>query len=275
LHGSGRFGMLRAMWPAFGIGNVLGTGFKVWFKNLAPFLLMFSIIELPYLAYLLHTSPQQADLLRQIGEHPHDPDLAMSLLGDTMKLLFIGFFVGKVLEIFASAVVTYGVVMDLSGKRAGMIDCVTTGVRRLLPALGVGALCAICCVAGYIALIIPGIILSCGLWVATQASVIEKPGLFGALSRSFALTKGHRFEIFAIVIIMGIGTAVVNKILQMIVVPGDVVEQAANYDRVVYLQWVTTVVIGSLSAVLASVAYYYLRAEKEGTSATELASVFD
>ncbi|HMG24261.1 MAG TPA: hypothetical protein VK607_23160, partial [Kofleriaceae bacterium] len=34
-------------------------------------------------------------------------------------------------------------------------------------------------------------------------------------------------------------------------------------------------IAGSLSAVMASVAYYFLRAEKEGTSAAELAAIFD
>jgi hypothetical protein len=263
------------MWQAFSIGNVLGTGFKVWFKNLAPFLLMFTIIELPYLAWLIHTSPDQAAMLGSLSEHNHDPQAAMDVAFQSLKLTFIGLGISRILETLASAALTYGVIMELHGKRAGMISCVTTGLRRFAPAFGVGILASLCVCGGCIALVIPGIMLACGLWVAMQASVIEKPGLIGALKRSFTLTKGHRMEIFALLVIIIMITAAVNKILTMIVVPGDLADQAAHYDKVVYLQWAITVVFGSLGAVLASVAYYYLRAEKEGTSATELASVFD
>ena len=35
------------------------------------------------------------------------------------------------------------------------------------------------------------------------------------------------------------------------------------------------VILGSLGAVISAVAYYYLRNEKEGTSASELAAVFE
>jgi hypothetical protein len=42
----------------------------------------------------------------------------------------------------------------------------------------------------------------------------------------------------------------------------------------VYIGLVHLLIAGSLGAVMASVAYYFLRAEKEGTSADELAAVF-
>jgi hypothetical protein len=45
--------------------------------------------------------------------------------------------------------------------------------------------------------------------------------------------------------------------------------------RAIYVQLALNVIIGSLGGVMQAVAYYYLRNEKEGTSADELARVFD
>jgi hypothetical protein len=42
-----------------------------------------------------------------------------------------------------------------------------------------------------------------------------------------------------------------------------------------YADLARQVVVGSLGAVMGAVAYYYLRSSKDGTSATELARVFE
>ena len=42
-----------------------------------------------------------------------------------------------------------------------------------------------------------------------------------------------------------------------------------------YINLGIQVILGTLAAVVAAVAYYALRAEKEGTSANELAAVFE
>jgi hypothetical protein len=48
-----------------------------------------------------------------------------------------------------------------------------------------------------------------------------------------------------------------------------------NLPKYMYMNLGQQMVLGSLGAVMSSVAYYFLRAEKEGTSADELAAVFD
>ena len=55
---------------------------------------------------------------------------------------------------------------------------------------------------------------------------------------------------------------------------GYIEETLRNISRFMYLNLAEEMLVGSITAVMASVAYYFLRAEKEGTSADELAAVF-
>src|SRR5262249_27523164 len=104
------------------------------------------------------------------------------------------------------------------------------------------------------------------LYVATQASVFEQPGSFGALGRSRALTRGHRFCVAIMVILIFLLLVALQVAIQFLTFP--------NFALYIYLNLARSVLVGSLASVMAGVAYYFLRAEKEGTSVDELAAVF-
>ncbi len=106
------------------------------------------------------------------------------------------------------------------------------------------------------------------LSVATQASVIERPGVTGALERSRSLTKGHRLGIFGLMLVEG---AIVFGI-QMIVQNG--LSRSLSLPSYIYVDLLCSVTVGSFTAVMSAVTYFYLRQEKEGTSAAELGQVF-
>jgi len=138
----------------FSVGNVLGTGFRVWFRNLLPFLLITAIIYAPpwiWAATTLQGEPSRENL-RHVT-------LVFGLAGGITWLL----------NIFVSAVLTYGVVMELHGQRASIGACIATGLSRFLPALGVGLLATLLICLASIALLIPGLIVLCMMYVATTA----------------------------------------------------------------------------------------------------------
>src|SRR5678815_3832515 len=107
------------------------------------------------------------------------------------------------------------------------------------------------------------------LYVATQASVLERPGLLGALRRSRELTAGYKWQIFGLLFLLGVIGFVTNLILTgaMSATPHTVDDPFRNLTNLMYVTVAHQIVFGSLGAVMASVAYYLLRAEKEGTSA--------
>lgn len=246
----------------FGVGNVLAMGFRVWLRNLLPFLLITALFyAAPWIwaGILVHAEPTLDNLSR-----------ASAAFG-------IAALIGLALNVLVSGALTYGVVMELHGQRASIGSCITTGIVRFFPALGVGVLSWLCIGGASILLIVPGVIVACMLYVAIPASVLERPGLLGALHRSRELTRGHKLEIFGLLFLLGVLSFATNWIATTAVSikPHTIEEAFHNLSNLLYVNVAQQLVLGSLGSVMASVAYYLLRAEKEGTSTAELAAIFD
>lgn len=147
-----------------------------------------------------------------------------------------------------------------------------------MPALGVGVSTWLCVGLASIALVIPGIMVLCMLYVATPVSVVERPSMAVALSRSASLTRGRRWQVFGLVLLLGIANLLAMQLVRSLAISSDpktLEDVFDNLSRLLYVSFAHQVITGSLSAVMTSVAYYYLRAEKEGTGAAELAAIFE
>jgi hypothetical protein len=248
----------------FGVGNVLSTGFRIWIKNFIPFMLITALIYSPVLIWGI--SGVQ-------GEMTQDKFLSAARV-----LQYVGGLT-MLLNILVSSALTYGVVMELQGQRASIGACITTGLVRFFPTLAVALLSILCIAGGVILLFVGSIVFACMLYVATPAAVLERPGVLGALKRSRELTKGHKLEIFGLMFLLGLLGFGVTKVCQAMALPhlgqpGSLDETMRNLPKYMYMNLGQQMVLGSLGAVMSSVAYYFLRAEKEGTSADELAAVF-
>ena len=243
----------------FGVGNVLATGFRVWFRNIIPFLVITALFYVPLSLWTASVAG--------VAATPDNVGHTFVVLLETMGLSTLA-------NTMVSAALTYGVVMELQGQRASFGACIGTGIARFFPVLGVAVLATLCIWGAMLLLIIPGIIVGCMLYVSVQVAVLERPGLRGALSRSRELTRGHKAEIFGlllVLVVLSIGLSVTAR-----VVAGR--PSGAAFDPLslqLIINLVASMIVGSLGAVMASVAYYFLRAEKEGTSAAELAAIFD
>jgi hypothetical protein len=238
----------------FGVGSVLGMAFRVYFRNIIAFTLITAVLYIPVIlfsAWFL-SSDANFDTAR----------LAKFVLGLAGMSL--------VLDSFVSATLTYGVVKELQGQRASIGACIVIGFKRMFPVLGVAVLTGLAIIGGCILLIIPGIIAACMLYVATPASVIEAPGVFGALRRSRDLTSGHKGSIFGLLFLLRLISWGVTKIHEAAMPP-----TIENFKSYMYINVGISIVLAALGACVAAVAYYALRAEKEGTSANELAAVFE
>ena len=109
----------------------------------------------------------------------------------------------------------------------------------------------------------------CIFYVAIPACVIEKLGVFASMGRSNDLTRGYRWPIFGVFLIVGIVSAVSSGLLAFLLsmAGGSPIEWVFNFG----LQVVTT----AYSSVLVAVIYHNLRVAKEGVDVSKIASVFD
>jgi hypothetical protein len=87
---------------------------------------------------------------------------------------------------------------------------------KLLPLLGLSIVVGILVSIGLIFFIIPGIILGLIWLVAFPVMVIEDKGVFASMSRSGELTKGNRWRLFGLMIVVYVGIFIVTFIAGLI-----------------------------------------------------------
>ncbi len=130
-------------------------------------------------------------------------------------------------------------------------------LRAASPVLGqlilVGVVAAVGIIAGFILLVIPGLILLT-LWsVSAPVVVIESPGVFPALRRSRLLVRGNGWQVFAVIIIMVVLVGAAGNII-------DALAASAGTGAGIVARVVVGVLSAPLSALAAAVLYFELRA---------------
>lgn len=241
----------------FRLGSVIGRGFGVFAKNLVPFTLLSLVVYLPLIFYTVTVVSGEPDLE------------ALSRYG------LIGGVGGVILGLIVTAALMYGTFQQLRGTPASIGVCFSRGLARLFPVLGVGILMGLCVAGGFMLLIIPGIIFYCMLWVAVPVAVVEKPGLMASLKRSAELTKGYRWQILGIIIVIAVIQWLAGKVVELVFL-GDVATATWGDVRVyMFATLGVSIAIGTLQAVVNAVGYHDLRLAKDGVDMSELESVFD
>lgn len=76
------------------------------------------------------------------------------------------------------------------------------GFREFGRALGVYVLYSLAVVIGLILLVVPGLVLAVGLWPALYLVLDDDLGVTDTLSKAWAMTKGHRWRLFALGVVL-------------------------------------------------------------------------
>ncbi len=236
----------------FGVGSVLGTSFRVFARNLIPFVLIAGVLNIPTIVWTMSVF------------NDHFTQLSDSYTWGTR-------FLGMVINAFITATITFGVVKELQGQRASIGACIANGFKRMLPALGVALVMGLAVCGAFLLLIVPGIIVYCMLYVSVPVSVVEQPGVLDSLRRSRELTTGHKGQVFGILLLIFIMTFGITMMLGGMIK----LDTMAHIRTYLYAVLGVQIVLGAFGAVVAAVTYTSLRGDKEGTSANDLASVFE
>jgi hypothetical protein len=174
--------------------------------------------------------------------------------------------------------VTYGTYRDLRGDRAALGEIVAYGFKLLAPIFVLGIVVTIIYFLGFVLLVVPGVIAIVFLWVAIPAAVIERTGIFASIRRSRQLTKGSRWRVFGILVLM-----VVVFVVGIGIAAGIATWFAGstNVTDASFHAWSTQLgafvgaVLGLFFSVLVAVSYFLLRSQHEGVGVADLAAVFD
>lgn len=250
------------------VGRVISTTFSVWSKHVVLFAVLSVIAMLPMVLGAILGGTALPGITMPAAANPLRPDPPQ--LG-AMGPLLVGGLVTMLLFFVEVGAITHGVIQHLAGKAVSLSGMLNAGLRRVVPLLLVAIGSYLLVVLGMVLLIVPGVFLSCALAVALPAVVAEGLGAGAAIGRSFRLTKSNRLRIFAIFLVLMLATFAVNS------VGNFVLPRLTPFAPMVgtVLGLTINLLFGTLIWIAPSVVYQDLRRAKEGTSAAELAQVFE
>jgi hypothetical protein len=258
--------------PSFDFGWVFTNGWRIFFKNLPVFLLMAVIVFSPLIIY-----GAVLDYPDVTSGHASYDD-KMAALMQTLKFTGGLMVATLILQPILSAAVIYATVEDLSGRPPSFSRCLGIGLRRLLPSLAVSLVAGLLIMVGILGVIIGAIFMVCATYVAVPASVIERPGIWGAVKRSFELTKGFRWWILLLLIAVGGIVGITSGILEVVLVdknPETQVIAAHSWTAYKWLHIIGQIIQAMIGATRSATAYVSMRNAKDGVGVGELAKVFD
>ncbi|SFJ92156.1 hypothetical protein SAMN05216304_11914 [Bosea sp. OK403] len=232
----------------FRVGAVLDKTFAVFSRQLGKFILLALIPMAPLLLLVL--------IMGAGGGAGAGFAVAAAVIG-------IATFV---LQVMAQATSLYGAFQEMRGQPFTIGQSLQIGLAQVLPVIGVALLSGLAAGLGAMLFVIPGLIVMCMLAVAIPACVIEKTDVMASLYRSVALTKGYRWQVFGLLML----------IFAVALIGSSVLSRMAGYGFVgECLSFAWQVVTTAFGAVLAAVIYHDLRAAKEGIDLDTLANTFD
>jgi hypothetical protein len=241
------FGVSRS---TFGVGEVLGQTFSIYFANFLPFVVLTAIALSPL--FVVEGYGVAAKTI---------PGSAASLIPLLLVLV-----AAAVCPYLATGAITYGVFQQMRGKDTSIGDCLSRGLSSLLLILGLSIWQGLLIGLGLIACVVPGIMMAVRWAVSLPAAVTERVGISESMSRSTYLTEGQRWDVFRVLFVLGVLNGGTTLLVTL--------ATATNPMLHLLLSGVANLLVVGLSATGSAVMYYRLRDLKESIDVDQVASVF-
>ncbi len=242
----------------FRAGNVIGRGVSVYFRNFVAFVLAtIMIFAVPFLLSIF--------VIADLGPGP---------AGILLILVWL------IACYWLSAVLVGGVASDFKGSKASVGQMLRGIMPALVPVTGAAVLVSLMVTFGLFAFLVPGVILCVVFWVAVPVAAFERTSVSDSMKRSLQLTKGHRWQVFFVMVLWLLVSIVLLRVVGFAVgVPFDaenetVAEANAWTDGRLVMQAISVPLFGIAASILA-VGYHDLRFVKESIGDEEIARTFD
>ncbi|MER8441208.1 hypothetical protein NKH36_33000 [Mesorhizobium sp. M1312] len=279
----------------FRIGRVFSNSFAVIGRNpglLVAVAALFSALPALVLNLWNYSNFANLDIANPGSMAVADPSamLRNSLISMAFGLIFL------VMALLFQSSLVRATIEDLNGKRPAIGDCIQIALRCIFPTLGIGLVVFFAIFLGVIAmfvagliipifgtiiafvvLLVPGIRLLLGISVSVPVLIQERLGVFGSMSRSRALTKGNRWSLFGLLLILFLVTIALQMAFALVF--GLAFALTGSLSTVGLIvgaigSALVSTVVSTLMSVAIAVSYVELRQVKEGTSVDELAEIF-
>ena len=254
---------------AFRIGRVFGDTFSVLGRNLGLCIGLAAIFSgIPTFFYQLWTGTQVEAALVSVETGAPPPPMFDGTAVFGGLILFV---IYMVLASILQAALVRVTIEDLNGQQPTFGDALSRGIAVLLPIIGLSILMYLGIAIGFMLIIIPGIYLLVRWSAAIPALVQERRGILESMKRSAELTKGSRWRILGLIVIVYIVLIVIQMVLGLLIIA---VTGLAGSIVGALLAALVSAVAAVLVSIAMAVAYVELRYVKEGTDVKELAEIF-
>ncbi|MDR1581367.1 MAG: hypothetical protein LBS35_13505 [Synergistaceae bacterium] len=240
---------------SFQVGSVLSVSWRTLFKAPGIF------IGLTFVANLLTAI---VGVVTNMG----------SVDGVSAIVTFLSLLINMILSLVIQGAIAYAVFQVIIGGRALLGESVSKSASKIFALIGLAIISGFSVGLASILLLLPGIILLCMWYVSAPACVVERLGPIESLGRSRALTKGYRWQVLGVMVLLFLITMLTNALFAFLM---------RVFVRDVLLRVILTPVVTGLAALIpnafvnvgAAVTYYRLRMVKENLTMENLADVFD
>jgi uncharacterized membrane protein len=239
----------------FRVGRVLNRTSSVLSRNFLPFFVVTACANLP-------------SVLLFKGAETAAPGTSEAVLRGALMMV-VSIVLVVVLSTLSQAIVLYGAFQDMRGRQVNLTESLQVGLRRFFPIIGLAICMALLGGLGFLLLIVPGVILLTMWFVATPVCVVEQLGPLRSMGRSRQLTKGHRWKIFGLMLILIIVSSVASQTISLALTAMGGLMLAVIGEVLWNGVW------GAFYAIAVVVTYHDLRVAKEGIDIEQIAAVFD
>ncbi len=259
--------------PRFDIGVVFGRFFKLIGENFG----LFAVIGLigtvvPAIAgsifqqSIMGAPTVWTESFQHLGSSAIAAIIAVALAAVIVNLMTL-------------SAITEVAILRAVNKKVEVGALLGSALRNVIPILVVSILVSVFIMLGFIVLIIPGIFLALCLCVAIPAYVGQPSlGIWGALMKSFELTRGNRWWLLLIGIVIFFASMIIGGTLGVMLVgfamaSGDVHQMTSLPVQIANAFLSGT--INLLGYIFAAATYVTLRESKEKLAPDQAAAVFD
>lgn len=237
------------------LGEVLDTSFGIYRRLFLPLLVVSVATQTIPLAIGVFVESAGG-----IGQQP-----ALWLLSVGLAVVF-----GAV----GSAASTFLIAETYLGESLTPQDAFLRSTPFMGRLIATSLLVSILIALGMLLLVVPGLILACGLILSTPALVLEDiPRPTDALARSWTLTRGFRLKIFASLLVALVLLLIPPITLGAFVAVGSgTVAESTAVLIMLIVQSILQILVYPYFYVLITVLYYDLRVRKEGLDLEMLAT---
>lgn len=213
-----------------GFGEIFSKTFELYRRDFAKYFVLFAIVGV--IIQVVTTLAQQTFVLPTLPLNPTPQQLSSyfsALLSALFLLVIVIFVVNVVFSTIAEGAAIKLTSEQVTKGEANLGASIRFVVSKLLSIWALSIIVGIIVVLGFIALIVPGIILAIMFSLALPVLLIENKGIFDSIGRSRQLVSHRWGKTFGTFLALGIIVIIASLIVSAITAPlGTIIGPVAN-----------------------------------------------